>query len=94
LLHSQNSQRHTPFHQIEGNKGFSYDMLLAIGAGLWNMICSYAPIVTHFGFCSYGSDLGPLSLFLLFPHLLGALFTEVCQVFIIIEEKEKGQKLI
>jgi hypothetical protein len=69
-------------------------MLLAIGGGLWNMICSYAPIVTHFGFCSYGSDLGPLSFVPPFPHLLGALFNEVCQGFIIIEEKEKGQKLI
>jgi hypothetical protein len=52
-----------------------YDMLLAIGAGLWNMICSYAPIVTQFGFCSYyGSYLGPLSFVPPFPHLLGALF--------------------
>jgi hypothetical protein len=36
--------------------------------------------VTHFGFCSFGSDLSPLSLFLLFsPLLLGALFNGICQ---------------
>jgi hypothetical protein len=29
---------------------------------LWNMICSYTPIVTHFGFFTTGSDLGPHSL--------------------------------
>jgi hypothetical protein len=37
------------------------------------------PRVTHFGFCSFGSDLSPLSLFLLFPPLLGALFNGICQ---------------
>jgi len=31
------------------------------------------PLASHSGFCSSGSDLGPLSLFLLLPFSLGAL---------------------
>ncbi len=40
------------------------------------------PFVTLFGFCSCGSDLGPLSLFFLFPPSLDALFNGACQGFI------------
>jgi len=82
------------FHQIEGNKGFS----------LWYASCYWCGALEHDLFlCSYCDPIWVLFLWLWlgsslfvppFPHLLGALFREVCQVFIIIEEKEKGQKLI
>jgi hypothetical protein len=51
------------------------------GKVLWHdlFLC---PFVTHFGFCPSSSNLGPLSLFLLFPPLLGVLFIGVCQGFI------------
>ncbi len=43
----------------------------------------FCPFVTHFGFCPLSLDLGPLALFLPFPSFLSALFTGVCQGFII-----------
>jgi hypothetical protein len=83
-----------PFHQIEGNKGFS----------LWYASCDWCGALEHDLFlCSHCDPIWVLFLCLWlgsslfvppFPHLLSALFNEVCQGFIIIEEKEKSQKLI
>jgi hypothetical protein len=84
-----------PFHEIQGNKGFF---------SLWYASWYWCGALEHDLFlCSHCDPIWVLFLWLWlgsslfvppFPHLLGALFNEVCQGFIIIEEKEKGQKLI
>jgi hypothetical protein len=82
-----------PFHQIEGNKGVS----------LWYASCDWCGALEHDLFLCFHCDpiwvlfllwlsLGVLSLCSPFARCF--VLMKFAKVFIILEEKEKGQKLI